>query len=86
MEEEDRRLAAEIARKKMAAELGAQMNANAFGAKTSSGGSKTAASTAKAITNTVKNIAKSSSSSPKTGSTSLGKAVSNLVSKLFGKG
>lgn len=86
MEEEDRRLAAEIARKKMAAELGAQMNANVFGAKTSSGGSKTAASTAKAITNTVKNIAKSSSSSPKTGSTSLGKAVSNLVSKLFGKG
>ena len=84
MEEEDRRLAAEIARKKMAA-----VAASASTGKAASSGAKSASNAAKAASNAVSNAAKSaksSSSSAKTGSSTLAKAVSNLVSKLFGKG
>ena len=84
MEEEDRRLAAEIARKKMAA-----VAASASTGKAASSGAKSASNAAKAASNAVSNAAKSaksSSSSAKTGSSTLAKAVGNLVSKLFGKG
>ena len=75
MEEEDRRLAAEIARKKMAGALNTKSIGNALGVKSSSGSAKTASGAAGAVTNTVK-----------AGSSTLNNAVNDLVSRLFGKG
>lgn len=91
MEEEDRRIAAEIARKKMAAAAASASTGKAASgtSKTASSSAKTVSNTAKAATNAVSNAAKSaksSSSTAKTGDSTLAKAVSNLVSKLFGKG
>lgn len=82
MEEEDRRIAAEIAGKKLASTSGS-MSSGA--AKASSGSSNAASKTAKTTTNASK-AAKSSGSSAKTGNYTLEKTVSNLISRLFGKG
>lgn len=82
MEAEDRRIAAEIAKKKVGA---SSASASSGTAKAASGGTNAAAKAVQTVTNTAK-AAVSSSSSAKTGSSTLTNAVNGLISKLFGKG